>query len=454
MIRSHPIATAVLLLSLLLPSPAPATELDAVPTTLFQALSLRDVRGFLRARQRLTQFLHLRGAGRPDGHRVQFVTSLRYDIDFAITNGEDRVDSNLHRDTFDLMLGFADWSLPSRALSLRLGRQIDWRAQGLFAFDGLTARVELPFHLALTASAGLRVRDRDWYGTPAMGEELAQEPALAPTYGASVALHDLARASAELGWRRTFDGAVIEERVMAAAWGRPVPGLDLTGLLDVDALQGLVGAARAEARYGILEGLDASLAYDLSRPRFAADSIFTVFDLRDRHAGQLWLVVRPAPGWQAQGGYEYRRYSGGQDWIHEDGGEPRRGPAEAHLARAAGQVRRGRLWARLALEAEWGIDGALGLADLSARVLVIEDLLTLGGRAAARLYGGLTTAALAEGGAGQAFGFEHAAFTAVVEARLELGRFGHFETAIETSVDEFHEYSIRGVGLLTLEFEL
>ena len=76
------------------------------------------------------------------------------------------------------------------------------------------------------------------------------------------------------------------------------------------------------------------------------------------------------------------------------------------------------------------------------------------GRAAARLYGGLTTAQLAGPGGNQGFGFDRGAFTGVIEAELSLGRFGHFEAAMETSVDEYHQYSIRGVGLLSLEFEL
>jgi hypothetical protein len=182
-------------------TPATAYEFALRTRSFGQGYQLRGFRlgegDILLDRRRYTQTLTLMiwdltragdPGGRPahadapaDGPDVYFTSYLRVDHDFgdyttgAIARGDVGFDAldlvpELTDDALDLDLLYAyvgaDRLLGGR-LDLRLGRQLSVDTLDFFAMDGLSARIHTPWHLAVEAFAGLRVRDSSPLGTPA-----------------------------------------------------------------------------------------------------------------------------------------------------------------------------------------------------------------------------------------------------------------------------------------------
>jgi hypothetical protein len=158
--------------------------------TIGQAYQLRDYRlvgpDLFLGRRRITQTLALRivdvgdlSAARrlsrlPDrGLRISWQSYLRIDHDFGdFTNGRIALAGPIRRDAidvipeladsvagFDLMYGFLSLDgLADDRLSVQLGRVLADDGWGTTGIDGGSARFELPAPIAVSASAGLRVR--------------------------------------------------------------------------------------------------------------------------------------------------------------------------------------------------------------------------------------------------------------------------------------------------------
>jgi len=180
----------VLAASALAPRPAAAYEFEAHATTITQGFQLRSFRLFggdvLLGRRRFTQALSLDivDIGDLDARRrrftphrrgpvIRFTSYLRLDHDFGdwtmgvLPRGERTIDAidqipELESSSLalDLLYAYVDIDgLAAGAVDVRVGRQVRWDLLDSWAFDGATARVHTPWHLALEAAGGLRVRD-------------------------------------------------------------------------------------------------------------------------------------------------------------------------------------------------------------------------------------------------------------------------------------------------------
>jgi hypothetical protein len=180
----------VLAAILLAAAPAHAYEFWLRAQTLGQAYQLRDYRlvgpDLFFGRRRVTQMLALRIYDIGDlahdrrvshlperGLRVSWVSYLRIDHDFGdYTAGRMQLPGPIVRDAIDVIPELADSSasldlmygylqldgLADDRLSIQLGRVLSDDGWGSFGVDGGHARYELPAPLAVSATAGLRVR--------------------------------------------------------------------------------------------------------------------------------------------------------------------------------------------------------------------------------------------------------------------------------------------------------
>jgi hypothetical protein len=255
-------------------APAVAYEFQVHARTIGQFHQLRSFRlvsgdpGL--GRQRLTEILSLdiwdigerRGrAARParGGPRLSFSSYLRIDHDLGSwTRGDiyfrDRDQrfaahrlipelDDAHANLELLYAYLAAESLLDGRLDLYLGRQLNIETLDWWSMDGLTARVNTPWHLAVEAFAGLRVRDASLLGSSVQEPDgtassecseyvedetppgssgwrrldrrddanpfaddfglCPQRTELMPTFGAAVALTGLRWLSARIGYRRS-----------------------------------------------------------------------------------------------------------------------------------------------------------------------------------------------------------------------------------------------------------
>ncbi len=262
-------------------SPAHAYEFWLRAQTIGQAYQLRQYRlvgpDLFLGRRRYTQTLALRivdigdlAATRRTSHlpqrglRISWQSYLRIDHDFGdYTSGRIRLTPALRRDAIDVIPELADSvagldllygylelaGLAEDRLTVRLGRTLDDDGWGAAGIDGGTARFELPVPLAISASAGLRVRASSPLGvsafeldgtsgagcqeyvegaTPGSGtwklidrnraitnsrlssdyELCPQRERRQPTIGVSIATARIHGFGAELGYRRTWSETV------------------------------------------------------------------------------------------------------------------------------------------------------------------------------------------------------------------------------------------------------
>jgi hypothetical protein len=262
-------------------SPAHAYEFWLRTQTIGQAYQLRQYRlvgpDLFLGRRRYTQTLALRivdlgdfSANRrksrlPDrGIKLSWQSYLRIDHDFGdYSSGRIQLSPTLRRDTIDVIPELAESvagldllygymqieGLADDRLTVQLGRMLEDDGWGTSGIDGGTARFELPVPLAVSASAGLRVRASSPLGlsafeldgtsgagcqeyvegaTPGTGtwklidrnraitntrlasdyELCPQRDVRQPTIGVSVATSRIHGFGAELGYRRTWSETV------------------------------------------------------------------------------------------------------------------------------------------------------------------------------------------------------------------------------------------------------
>jgi len=171
-------------------APAHAYEFWLRARTIGQAYQLREYHlvgpDLFLGRRRVTQLLALRIFDVGDlqasrrrarlfdhGPRITWQSYLRIDHDYGdYTSGRMTLSTSLRRDAidvipeladsvvgFDLMYGYLQVDgLFDDTLTAQLGRILSDDGWGATAFDGASVRADLPVPLAVTASAGLRVR--------------------------------------------------------------------------------------------------------------------------------------------------------------------------------------------------------------------------------------------------------------------------------------------------------
>jgi hypothetical protein len=276
----RPLVTLVAILIASHASPAHAYEFWMRSQTIAQAYQLREYKligpDVLLGRRRFTQTLALRIwdigdyakdrriARRPEkGVRVSWQSYLRVDHDFGTyANGRITI-VNTRRDAldvipeldesllvFDLMYGFLEVAgIADDRVTLRVGRLPADDGWGTTGIDGGSVRVELPQPVAVTATAGLRVRasspaglssyELDGTGGAACREYVEaatagtgtwklidrnraisggqftsdlefcpQREKRQPTIGFAIATSRIRNFGAEVGYRRTFSGTV------------------------------------------------------------------------------------------------------------------------------------------------------------------------------------------------------------------------------------------------------
>ncbi|HEU0036352.1 MAG TPA: hypothetical protein VFQ53_37325 [Kofleriaceae bacterium] len=281
MSRTARIAAAVTVLMIASAAPAHAYEFWLRSQTIGQAYQLREYRlvgpDLFLGRRRYAQTLALRIwdigdlsrdrriARLPDrGLRISWQSYLRIDHDFgSYASGRIAFSNTDRRDALDvipeleeslidldLLYGYLELAgIADDRVTVRVGRVLDDQGWGTTAFDGGSVRVELPPPLAVTASAGLRVRARSPMGlsayeldgtagaacreyvegtTPGTGhwklidrnrtitntrfssdfEYCPERDQLQPTVGLAIATSRVRGFGAELGYRRTWSSTV------------------------------------------------------------------------------------------------------------------------------------------------------------------------------------------------------------------------------------------------------
>lgn len=325
-------------------TPAHAYEFWLRAKTIGQAYQLRDYRlvgpDIFLGRRRVTQWLALRlfdigdlaakrrVAHLPDrGPRITWQSYLRIDHDFGdFTSGRMTLKGPIRRDAIDVIPELADYvagldlmygfleieGLADDRLDAKLGRILIDDGWGTGAFDGGQVRLELPLPVAVTASAGLRVRQSSYLGvsqyeldgtsgadcqeyvegpTPGTGswrlvdrnraiknsklssdyEYCPQRETLQPTIGASIQTTRMHGVAAEVGYRRTWSRTVglidsvdrldyPDRGLYPNEFGQaPASGVDeerIHARVDVDIRRGSVLLQPyAAARFSLLHGL-------------------------------------------------------------------------------------------------------------------------------------------------------------------------------------------------------
>jgi hypothetical protein len=274
---------AVALAVFLAATPAYAYEFWLRAETIGQAYQLREYRlmgpDLFLGRRRVTQMLALRITDIGDlahdrrvahlperGLRVSWMSYIRIDHDFGnYTAGRMQLPGPIIRDTIDVIPELADSSaaldlmygylqldgLADDKLSIQLGRVLADDGWGTFGVDGGHARYELPAPIAVSATAGLRVRAASPLGvsqyeldgtsgagcqeymagpTPGTGswqlidrnrdvvnqrlssdyEYCPQRDVAQPTIGFAVSTVRTRHFGAELGYRRTWSDSVAQ----------------------------------------------------------------------------------------------------------------------------------------------------------------------------------------------------------------------------------------------------
>ena len=409
---------AVIVVSLGGAAPAHAYEFWLRAQTIGHGYQLRGYRlvgpDLFHDRRRFSQTLALRivdigdlaaerrRARRPDrGLRISWHSYLRVDHDFGTyAGGRIRLSEALRRDALDVIPELAD-SVASPVLlygyaelagfaddraTFRFGRVLADDGWGTSGVDGASARVELPPPVAVSATAGLRVRASSLLGvsafeldgtqgarcreyvagaTPGTGEwrlidrnravtnakltsdyELCpQRDVRQPTIGASIATSRLRRVGAELGYRRTWSAsAALYPDDLGPAPATGVNEERMHARVHADVRAGGLGVRPyANARYSLLHAaLDrADAGVQLSRgahtlepsveyflPTFDGDSIFNVFSIEPTRDARL--------GYRFDGAVRVRANAWLRRYAHEDGAASLTAGADAGIERRIG----------------------------------------------------------------------------------------------------------------------
>jgi hypothetical protein len=241
-------------------------------------------------RRRIHQYLGL-GAydllGDGEG-QLSFVSLMRFDADFGIT--EDELDSvdGLRRDQLSLQTLYLEGHDLWGMIDLKLGRQLHYDTIDFLMLDGLNLTVKLPWHLAVEVLAGMEA-DNDVSGftssqfeidgTRVIESDDALDVDVAKmVVGGALVTHGFTRVRGRLGYRRIFsDGQVNQEKLGAAITSRPLDNLQVDAAASYDFFNDYLDTVRAGTRIRIGDAVETEIQYVRLLPSFDADSIFNIF---------------------------------------------------------------------------------------------------------------------------------------------------------------------------------
>ncbi len=280
-------------------------------------------------RQRIHQLLSLNIFDMTnDGtNQVYFVSSLRVDADFGVTDVDQDEVPGMSRSEVALLYGYLEARKLMGWLDVRVGRQYEIDAIDMVLYDGMRVRAYTPWNLGFEALSGLESTQNMGFtsnpqtldGTPGgplleSGEYGAVEPRLVT--GVGLFLHGLPYTHLDVAFRRietlgdavtlpsSSEGEVPEgitntdaessgetafyrgepgvnqQRIGVAGSQRVVEGLFLNSAASYDFYQSAVNEFLAGVRYRPVFEYELEGNYHYLIPSFDADSIWNVFSWR------------------------------------------------------------------------------------------------------------------------------------------------------------------------------
>lgn len=342
-----PLKALAALLALGAPAAAEAADFSLRSRTVYHGWQLRlPDRVDLRNLNRFYETLDVGGFGVWEG-RVDAVLSLRYDTDFGTGFRRDTppgagIPAVDGRDDLDLMYAYVDWRVLERRLSLRLGRQLILDDLDWYSLDGLKVTTHLTEDAYVEVYGGFAVPYGTFMSSDVFtndGLELSDGPKFA------VGLAGFWRVNQDLSLSLAYRQEHIIRKDELEVFGAYAPGSPEYALIQqlsggrIGFQEHLVGAsasyiirpidleAYARLTYNLLFAdldqtraglnwdparfLHVGLEYLRVRPRFAADSIFNVFNIFPYDRGRLEAELELFPGLRAHAGYFLQKMNGG-----------------------------------------------------------------------------------------------------------------------------------------------
>ncbi len=361
--RASLVALSLALVLLGTPSIAPAAELSLRSRTVYHGWQLRlQDRTSLRNMNRFYSTLDVGGWGVWEG-QIDAVVSLRYDTEFATglprENPAPRFAGADGRNDLDLMYAYVDWRVLPERLALRLGRQLILDDLDWYSLDGLKVTGHITPRAFIEVYGGFAVP----YGT-FMSSDVFANDGLEVSDGQKLAVGGAAfwRVSDELSLSLAYRQEHIVRNDDLEVFGGHAPGSEEYTLIQqlsggrIGFQEHLVGAsasyiirpidleAYARLTYNLLfldldqtraglnwdpaQRLHVGAEYLRVRPRFAADSIFNVFNIFPYDRGRLEAEFEFLPGLRAHAGYFLQKMNGGP--VGLEGGPEFSGSDVAH----------------------------------------------------------------------------------------------------------------------------
>jgi hypothetical protein len=269
---------------------------------------------------------------------TDFGTGFHYDTPASL--GIPAVDG---RNTFQILYLYLDWrNVIHDRLDLRIGRQMILDDLTWYTLDGLKATLHLTKELHLDAYAGrpvlldalfssdvfildgVQVQDSAGFGGLALGasarystddlqisaayrEELVFRGNSLEVFGyppGSPEAQAVAAASAgKIGMQEQYIGGSVGYTLRPA-------NLDFFAHVMWNLLFGELDQTRAGVAYNPVKGVRVGLEYLRSRPRFAGDSIFNIFNIFAYDRGRADLSIEILRGVTIQAGYLLEKFNG------------------------------------------------------------------------------------------------------------------------------------------------
>ncbi|MFT5431018.1 MAG: hypothetical protein ACI9OJ_001697 [Myxococcota bacterium] len=292
---------AGLLASLAIVAPAHAVDFHVASDTIGQGYQLITSSGEVLKRSRIHQMLGLNiydmtGDGT---NSISFVSQLRFNSDFGITDIETANIPQLKNNNFSILYAYFEMKGLLPYIDMRLGRQLLIDDSDFTMMDGALFTVHTGFHLAVEVYAGIEVKDAGFLGVisdtqlevdGAGGFDDEEDEKTGIVVGGALLLEGIRDHHAKIGYRRIFTAAytdpilqqesvfVDSERVFANYHIRVIENLHLSAAASYDLVNGVFADIRVGARAPRIAGvLDIEAYYWHLTPTFEGSSIFNVF---------------------------------------------------------------------------------------------------------------------------------------------------------------------------------
>ncbi len=274
-------------------SSAHAIETRVQYETIGQGYQILTVNGDVIKRHRLNQFLNLHAYDLTgDGsNRISFSSSLRFDSDFGIAQGDMDSMDQLRNHNLSLLFGYINVHRWLNMIDVRLGRQLLIDDMDFTMMEGLRTVIHTPWHFGVEIYAGTESKNAGYIGIITStqlendgdnGGHGNADEATSLVLGGSILLEELTNHHGKIGYRRvqTVDGGIDAEKVFANYHVRVLPKLHITAAASWDFLIMDVSDIQASVRTNkLMNFLDIELSYWRLIPTFEGSSIFNVFSI-------------------------------------------------------------------------------------------------------------------------------------------------------------------------------